>query len=141
MRAALALACVGWMSIAAVAQADPVETLRASRRTLTDQPVLLRTHAHWDGNCRALTDPRITWVVEPAHGQVDQVADTVPGHANIVGNTNCEGVEMRGIRLTYRPEPGFHGVDALSYDVRYDAKTPVIRYEFKVRVESPPASE
>jgi hypothetical protein len=133
MRNACIVLCLSLM--AASAHADPVDTLRARRHTQADQPVVLRTHSHWDGNCRSSTDPRITWVTEPAHGNVDQTVEMVTAHANAVGNTNCEGMEMRGLKLTYRPEAGFRGVESLIYDVRYDNRTPVIRYEFKVTVE------
>jgi hypothetical protein len=133
MRSALAI--VGLLLIGSVAQADPVETLRARRHTPVGQAVVLRTHAHWDANCKPSADPRIDWVTEPAHGKVDQDVEIVKARANVVGATNCEGVEMRGLRLTYHPQAGFKGEDALTYDVRYDARYPVVRYEFRVSVE------
>jgi hypothetical protein len=126
---------LGFLLMAASAHADPVDTTHARRRTQVDQPVVLRTHAHWDGNCRSSTDPQVTWVTEPAHGKVEQTVEMVTAHANVVGGTSCEGIEMRGVKLTYRPEAGFRGVDLLSYDLRYDMRTPVIRYEFRVTVE------
>ena len=128
---------IGTSALATLAQAaDPVDVYRARRHTPIGQAVELRTHAHWDGNCRPGTDPRISWVVEPAHGKVTETAGTVSGHAPAVGATDCSGVEMRGLRLTYQPEPGYTGTDTLSYDVRYDARNPPVRYEFRVVVDA-----
>ena len=138
MRFLLALP-IGFLCCATAAQAaDPVDVLRARRHTPAGQAVELRTHAHWDANCRAGTDPRISWVVEPAHGKVTEAAGSVSGHAPAVGATDCSGVEMHGLRLTYQPEPGYIGTDTLSYDVRYDARNPVVRYEFRIVVEPGP---
>lgn len=118
----------------AVAAADD-RTMTTQRRTTVDRPVLVRTHAHWDGNCQANTLPTIRWLAQPQHGRVDIEEGEVTAGGNWAGGTPCKGVKMRGLRLVYQPAAGFRGTDAFSYEVRYDAKLPTAKVEASVSVE------
>jgi hypothetical protein len=118
-----------------VSAQDASRILQAKRRTAADTPIELRTHAHWDDQCRSISLPVVTWVENPVHGRVEQSEAEVMGHAPAVGDINCEGIPMHGLRLKYTPEIGYHGVDHLVYDVRYDDRNPVVRYEFSVTIK------
>jgi hypothetical protein len=122
-------------SSAVVKAAEPAEAAARSRHTAADTPVELRAHAHWSSECRSATLPSVSWVDKPAHGHVDEHAGEITIQASSGGDKKCEGVEVHGLHLIYTPEAGFHGIDHVSYDLRYTPKEPVVHYAYDIKVD------
>ena len=77
----------------------------------------LLAHEHaWDRNCNAL-QTKITFTKMPAHGEVSIGTGTpLPQKVPRTGPTgHCIGKMITGNEVMYKSEPGYQGMDAVSY--------------------------
>ena len=82
--------------------------------------MLAYEHA-WDRDCNA-QETKITFTKKPAHGTVSIAtgASTIPDSVPRTGNTGrCAGKTISGNQVMYKSDPGFQGMDAVSYVVAY----------------------
>jgi hypothetical protein len=97
------------------------QELKLTRTAVSGVDSLLAHEHAWDRNCNAL-ETKITFTRMPAHGEVSITTGTsaVPDSVPRTGATgNCIGKMITGNEVMYKSEPGYQGMDAVSYVVVY----------------------
>jgi hypothetical protein len=85
-----------------------------------NRPLLIREHAAWNMDCRAIPYPALHLDQPPQHGAVcARVADIMVRSMYAGTEAQCIGRVVQGLRLIYVPQPGFTGRDRLQYSVQY----------------------
>jgi hypothetical protein len=85
-----------------------------------NRPLLIREHAAWNMDCRAVPYPAFHLDQPPQHGAVcARVADITVRSMYTGSEAQCIGRVVQGLRLIYVPQPGFTGRDHLQYSVQY----------------------
>ena len=115
------------LSIAAVAAALPLVTPAAragdeqlAKAGAANRPLLIREHAAWNMDCRAVPYPVLRLDQPPRHGAVcARVTDVTIKHMYAGTEAQCIGHIVQGLRLIYFPNPGYTGSDRLRYSVQY----------------------
>lgn len=130
-RCRLATGALLWAIATVTAHA---EDQAIERRTMAGQAVLVRGFAEFGGDCTLRHVQTITIVAPPANGRVETRPGDVTIGDNWVGNKNCAGTTLAGVRVWYVPAAGFTGVDRFSFDVRYQSGR-TVRATVEVRVE------
>lgn len=103
----------------------PPSPVRAGEEQLVkagavNRPLLIREHAAWNMDCRAVPYPALRLDRPPRHGAVcARVADITVRAMYTGTEAQCIGRVVQGLRLVYFPQPGFTGTDRLQYSVRY----------------------
>lgn len=96
-----------------------------------NHPLLIREHAAWNGNCKAVPYPAVRLERPPRHGAVCARVTNVTIRSMYTGTeSQCIGRVVQGLRLVYFPRPGFAGSDRLRYSVQY----PSVRRSVTVQV-------
>jgi hypothetical protein len=111
------------MGVLAVLYVDPVaaQEVKLARTAVSGMDSLLAHEHAWDRNCNAL-ETKITFTKKPAHGAVSIATGTsaVPDSVPRTGPTgHCIGKMITGNEIMYKSEPGYQGMDAVSYVVVY----------------------
>lgn len=103
---------------AAVALAAPSEII--SFVTPSGVSRLIGEHGRWDDTCRALDVPPVVLERPAAHGSICVRRDIITVSQTRSGRAaNCVGRALNGIRVIYRPQPGFAGADTLRYGLQF----------------------
>ena len=89
------------------------------KRTRAGREVQIRGFAEFDGECRLKHVQAITVVDAPSSGRVETRPGDVTIGGNWVGNKDCSGTVLKGVRVWYLPNPGFTGRDHFTFDVTY----------------------
>ena len=92
-----------------------------SATTQAGQEVQIGSHTSFDKKCRAAQMPNITVTAPPANGTVT----LRPGKkvvAASAGSANCNGRELPAVLIIYRPKPGFHGTDTVSFTTDWSSR-------------------
>lgn len=111
------LVCAGLYGSAGATQAREENLSRSGQ---ADRPVLIREHAGWNEECKAIAHPPLFLLRPPHHGQVCARADEIKITSMYVGTeSQCVGHFVDGVRLIYRPDPSFIGDDSIQYAARY----------------------
>jgi hypothetical protein len=98
---------------------------------VANRPLLIREHAAWNGDCKAVPYPAVHLDRPPRHGAVCARVTAVTIRTMYTGTeSQCIGRVVQGLRLIYFPRPGFAGRDRLRYSVQY----PSVRRSVAVRV-------
>jgi hypothetical protein len=85
-----------------------------------NRPLLIREHAAWNMDCRAIPYPALRLDQPPRHGAVCARVADITVHSMYAGTeAQCIGRVVQGLRLIYVPQPGFTGHDRLQYSVKY----------------------
>jgi hypothetical protein len=93
---------------------------RLSASGPADHQILIREHAGWDHNCEAVTHPSVHLDEPPLHGNVCAEIENIKIRSIYYGTqSQCMGRQVRGVRLIYRPYPGYAGTDGIRYSVQY----------------------
>ncbi len=96
-----------------------------------NRPLLIREHAAWNMDCRAVPYPAVRLERPPRHGAVCARAAEITIRTMYAGTeAQCIGRVVQGLRLIYFPRPGFTGSDRLQYSVQY----PSVRRSVSVTV-------
>lgn len=91
-----------------------------SRSGQADRSVLIREHAGWNGDCKAIAHPPLYLLSPPHHGNVCARAEDIKISSMYVGTeSQCVGHMVYGVRLIYRPDPNFTGDDRIQYAAQY----------------------
>ncbi len=97
----------------------------------TNRPLLIREHAAWNRDCKAIPYPVVRLDRPPRHGAVCARVTDITIRTMYTGTeVQCIGRVVQGVRLIYFPQPGFAGSDRLRYSVQY----PSVRRSVAVRV-------
>jgi DNA-binding SARP family transcriptional activator len=106
---------------AAEAGALPTKGMRHQRFSAAGREVFLNSHSSVDDECEHNGLPVVTVLEPPAHGAVDtrELRVIVGWQRGRIGPRNCGGVSNLGIGVYYRPRPGFHGNDRVTYRVSF----------------------
>ncbi len=97
------------------------QELKLTRSAVSGADSLLAYEHAWDRNCNA-QETKITITKKPAHGTVSITTETstIPDAVPRTGNTgSCAGKTISGNQVMYKSDPGFNGMDAVSYLVEY----------------------
>jgi hypothetical protein len=101
---------------AAAAASSPGEAVRRYRYAGdAGTEFALRGHAAWSGKCVQRPQPKIAFVVPPAHGTVTVRNEPIDIPAG--PDAACGGRSYDGVRLYYKAVDGFHGADRIAYTV------------------------
>ena len=85
-----------------------------------NHPLIIRKHAAWDMDCRAVPYPVLHLDQAPRHGAVcARVAEIAVQSMYAGTEAQCICHVVQGLRLIYFPQPGFTGDDHLRYSVQY----------------------
>lgn len=96
-----------------------------------NHPLLIREHAAWNTDCRAVPYPALRLERPPQHGAVCARVAAITVRSMYTGTeVQCIGHVVQGLRLIYFPQPGFTGSDRLQYSVQY----PSVRRRVSVTV-------
>ena len=110
------------------ARADEEQLVKAGA---ANRPLLIREHAAWNMDCRAVPYPTVRLERPPRHGAVcARTADITIRTMYAGTEAQCIGRVVQGLRLIYFPRPGFTGRDRLQYSVQY----PSVRRSVSVSV-------
>jgi hypothetical protein len=124
----MALAVIAPYLMPPPAQAGEEQLVKAGA---VDRPLLVREHAAWNMDCRAVPYPMLRLERPPRHGAVCARVTDVAIRTMYTGTElQCIGRVVQGLRLIYFPQPGFTGNDRLQYSVQY----PSIRRRVSVTV-------
>ena len=87
------------------------------------RPIIKSSFANtlgWDHNCEAVAHPSVHLDEPPAHGNVCAEIEDIKIRSMYYGTqSQCIGRQVRGVRLIYRPYPGYAGTDGIRYSVQY----------------------
>lgn len=93
---------------------------KLSRSGQADRSVLIREHAGWNEDCKAIAHPPLYLLSPPHHGKVCTRAEEIKIRSMYVGTeSQCVGHIVYGLRLIYRPDPSFVGDDRIQYAAQY----------------------
>ena len=91
-----------------------------SQTVAAGRPLVIREHAGWDRDCAAIAHPALYLDEAPRHGTVcARVEEITIGSIYLGTEKHCVGRLVRGVRLIYRPDTGYAGIDALRYAAQY----------------------
>ncbi len=79
-------------------------------------------HASADNNCYPRGIPHVSTAKKPLHGSVDVRVENVKMDNIIGGGTFCLGRTVEGTVVYFKPMPGYHGPDSVSYHVEYPSR-------------------
>ena len=126
--AILICACLTRPSYAAQAREENI-----SRSGPADRSVLIREHAGWNEDCKAIAHPPLYLLSPPHHGNVCARAEEIKITSMYVGTeSQCVGHMVYGVRLIYRPDPSFVGDDQIQYAVQYPSALRMISVKVTV---------
>jgi serine/threonine protein kinase len=95
----------------------PAPTRPRNPGTETSTEFYVVGHAKWNSDCTFRGYPTITILKGPANGTVVIRTGPVEVHKVRFGHTNCNGATIQGRCIYFRPRPGFHGRDQVTYRV------------------------
>lgn len=110
-----AFICIAGVAPQAWAQDEQLATSGPSGRS-----ILIREHAGWNRDCDAIAHPALYLDEPPRHGTVCARESDITIRSMYLGTEKqCIGRLVRGVRLVYRPDPGYAGSDRLRYAAQY----------------------
>jgi hypothetical protein len=93
---------------------------RLSASGPADHQILIREYAGWDHNCEAAAQPGVHLDEPPRHGNVCAEIGNIKIRSMYYGTqSQCIGRDVRGVRVIYRPYPGYSGADGIRYSEQY----------------------
>lgn len=96
-----------------------------------NRPLLIREHAAWNRDCKAVPYPVVRLERPPQHGAVcARVGNVTIKYMYAGTEAQCVGHVVQGLQLIYFPRAGFTGHDRLRYSVQY----PSVRRSVSVTV-------
>lgn len=105
------------LAFAAVLPAECFESATVERS------VIVREHAGWDMDCKAIAAPSLFLITPPSHGKVCAKAQIITIASMHAGTeSQCIGREVSGVRLVYQSETSHDGEDVLVYGVQYPSR-------------------
>jgi predicted Ser/Thr protein kinase len=97
--------------------ATPAPSRSKSVETGTSAEIYVTGQASWNDECQFRGYPTITILQGPANGTVVVRPGPVHIHKVRFGHTNCVGSTIQGMCIYFRPRPGFHGKDQVTFRV------------------------
>lgn len=111
------LVCADLYSPAWAAQAREENLSRSGQ---ADHSVLIREHAGWNEDCKAIAHPPLYLLSPPHHGKVCARVEEIKITSMYLGTeSQCVGHMVYGVRLIYRPDSNFVGDDRIQYAAQY----------------------
>jgi hypothetical protein len=93
-----------------------------SRRVPANTATQLDLFMQWNNKCKNLGTITTSVTKKPSSGSLRPSVVTAPiaRHADF-GSNSCAGKKIKGLRIVYRPKPGFRGRDSVSIWVNYNS--------------------
>ncbi len=124
----LATACVLAFGIPGFAQADDL-----ARTVSSGQTAEMHIYRSWNDQCVS-TSGVVKVLTKPRHGKLStRIVDTVIGRPRTERKVDCSGLPSKGFQVSYTSDPGFHGTDNFSLDVKWKNLRVVDRFTVAVQ--------
>ena len=103
-----------------------------------DRSVIVREHAGWNRDCKAIAPPPLFLITPPSHGKVCAKAQVITIKSMHAGTeSQCIGREVGGLRLIYQPDASYDGEDALVYGVQYASRVHAVAVKVDIGATAP----
>lgn len=91
-------------------------------RAEAGQEIYVRGFAEWgSATCQTIGTGKVDITAPPSNGRVEVRPGKITARNSSVGSNSCEGTLHDGLRMYYRPNDHFRGVDHFSFTVKYRA--------------------
>jgi hypothetical protein len=104
----------------------------------SDRSVLIREHAGWNEDCRAIAHPPLYLVSPPQHGKICARAQEIRITSIYAGTeSQCIGRLVSGVKLIYQPDNSYSGGDTMVYAVQYPSRLRTISVKVTSATNAP----
>jgi hypothetical protein len=111
-----------FLGLLAVVIPQYVSAETQSRRVPANRATQLDLFMQWNNNCKNLGTITTNVTKRPSSGTLrpSVVTAPIPRQADF-GSNKCAGKKIKGLRIVYRPKPGFRGRDSATIFVNYSS--------------------